>query len=1111
MTEVAVSPFSGAGLLDSGTMLAASIESKDWVGASLAGFGVLLDATSALMNPLGAAISWGVGWVLDHVYPLNDWLNKLTGDSAQVTVGSQNWADIATKLSTAADDLLRPLRSTLADAQSQAVDTYKALMSDMAEHVGMASQLASAISTGLSVAAGIVQFVHDLVRDAIADVVGSIVSLIVPTPNAIAGVGIKVASWAKRLGTKVDDLSLSFSSLKRLFEQAETLLGKVRKAFDDVHLGNHSSEAPSTPRPRTHEEGPDSAPGHPENPAQGAEPAHRCNQGGEPVDMATGYMFFARIDAQLPMALPLVLRRRHVSGFRHGRWFGTRWGSTLDEHLDTAAEGPVLVRWDGSTLMYPAIEVGAEAMPLGGADRWTLARINEDLYRVSDPVSGMVYSFYGHGRRKWVTDQRDLQGHWIRYDRNADGTPTTVVHHSGAQVKVSSFNSRISGFTVVGADGEEVGGTRFEFANGQLVQETTSDGATVRYQVDEVGRVINWVDPNNFSYTLRYDDQDRCVGEGPTDPNNATFRFSYQYLPGPAAGGHTTVIVNPDGTQQRYEVDHRDLVLARIDQGGNRYDFSYDEAGRKLTETDPLGNTTTFEWDDSSRLVGLIEADGTATRISYDATGLPARFVEPSGAATTQRFDESGRLVERVSPDLSVERWTYHDDQVLYTDPTGRTVTLWLDHFGLPVRAEDGLGAQVVERNGVGLPVRMTDPVGAVTELTWSGKARLLARANPDRTTESWVYDGQGNLTEHVDTAGRSTRYTYGTFDALNSIHNSDGSLLQFSYDAERRLSSVTNQNGQVWHYERDATGQVVAEVDYDARRTTYQLDAAGRVVASVNPAGQRLDFELDSVGRIVRRHADGEVTSLSYDAAGRLLAAEGPQVALARTYDAVGRLVAESVNGAETTWAFDAAGRRLERHTPTGASSQWLFDEAGQRAGLQLAGSGLRFARDQVGRALATEFAGGRIDSAFDSMGRLAARSAVGGQSSPWQVNYGYGPGGELLAVHDSVHGQRRYSLDAAGRITSVEGDTATEHYTYDPAGNITNAEWYTPNTDAATQGQRSYQGSLLVQAGRDRYEYDTAGRLTGRSRALLSGGVKQWRFTWNSLNQLTATTTPD
>jgi RHS repeat-associated protein len=123
---------------------------------------------------------------------------------------------------------------------------------------------------------------------------------------------------------------------------------------------------------------------------------------------------------------------------------------------------------------------------------------------------------------------------------------------------------------------------------------------------------------------------------------------------------------------------------------------------------------------------------------------------------------------------------------------------------------------------------------------------------------------------------------------------------------------------------------------------------------------------------------------------------------------------------------------------------------------------------------------------------------------------------------------GTRAFSLDPAGRITTVTGTGIatgpgpgpqwSEHYSYDPVGNISSAAWPALSDthgggwlDSTAQGPRSVSGTLTRRAGNIRYSHDAAGRVTQRTRTPISRKPETWRYRWNADNRLTAVTTPD
>ncbi|MCE1174897.1 MAG: DUF6531 domain-containing protein, partial [Propionibacteriales bacterium] len=355
---------------------------------------------------------------------------------------------------------------------------------------------------------------------------------------------------------------------------------------------------------------------------RGTEPGSRCNQIGEPVDAATGFVYFARLDARLPGDLPLVLQRRYVSGFSEGRLFGSRWGSTLDQRLQVSETQIALVRADCSVLNYPLLDEGQDGLPWGSADRWTLSRVGAGEYHAVDPVEGITYRFCGEGSDLWLDQISDAAGNWIRIERDAAGMPERVRHHGGYDISVTSHDGRITGFTLV-SEGTPRPLTRFDYVNCHLVGEVSPTGGVVRYEVDGAGRVIGWTDANNVSYVYRFDAEDRCVSEGLPDPRDNTYRYTYAYEAGPASRGMTTTITGPDGGVKRFEVDARGLVLVEVDELGGRIEYDYDSSSRKIAVRNQVGEQTSYEWDDASRMTRVTTADGAVTQVSYDDRGLP--------------------------------------------------------------------------------------------------------------------------------------------------------------------------------------------------------------------------------------------------------------------------------------------------------------------------------------------------------------------------------------------------------------------------------------------------------------------------------------------------------
>ena len=243
--------WSGSRLIEDGFDLKEAFESNSWVAGGLGTAATALDTAAAVMDPLGEALSAGVGWIIEHLGSLNEWLNELTGDSDAVTAAASTWTNIAAKLSSCAGDLDTVCSSRLAGQESLAVATFKTLQAGSSSHLRMTGQLAGAISGGLTVASMIVRMVHDMVRDAIADIIGKLASKVaigvltagLAAPWAVSSAIADVTSWATRLSKEVTDVATSAKNLKKLLDKAETLFRRVGKKWESLKASRAEKKA----------------------------------------------------------------------------------------------------------------------------------------------------------------------------------------------------------------------------------------------------------------------------------------------------------------------------------------------------------------------------------------------------------------------------------------------------------------------------------------------------------------------------------------------------------------------------------------------------------------------------------------------------------------------------------------------------------------------------------------------------------------------------------------------------------------------------------------------------------------------------------------------------
>lgn len=867
----------------------------------------------------------------------------------------------------------------------------------------------------------------------------------------------------------------------------------------------------------------------------------------DPVDVATGDVILSQVDLTLPGTLPLVLERRHRSGWQAGRWFGASWVSSFDQRLEVSETGVRGLFSDGRILTWPVpSDDQTPLLPVSGA-AWPLRRLPDSGYTVTDPKRGLTWRFGEHSARPAdaSTSSGDLvelplhevqhrggQSIGFRYDE--DGCPQGITHSGGYRAAVNVEAGHVTSLALHAPDGD-ITITRYEYdERGRLSGVINSSGLPLRFSYDDAGRLVGWLDRNGQSYRYAYDTLGRCMrGEGPGGALSGRFSYDEQAL--------TTRWTNVSGAVTTYALTPNRRVAAVTDPLNHVTSWEHDDRGRVTTRTDQLGRVTRYVYDQADNVIAVTRPDGAQALASYEQS-RPVVLTEPDGARWRQDYDERGNRTALIAPDGAVTQFSYDARGHLagITDAEGAVTQVSCDTAGLPVAVtRSGDGRTSCARDSFGRITELTGPDGGLTALTWTIEGSLTARALPDGASEAWSYDGEGNLTAHRDAAGGRTRYEYGPFDVLTSLTRPDGTRSDFAYDHELRPVGITHA-GLTWRYEYDAAGRLVSETDYNHATTSYSYDPAGQLTARVSAGDQRVVFGYDQTGNLTERATDDGLTAYGYDLVGRVVSARNGDADIRLERDAVGRVTAESCNGRELRSSYDLAGRVTSRATPSGAMTHWAYGPAGRPAIMTAAGHEIGFGYDPAGRETRRDLPGGlTLTQDWDQRGRLSSQSlsAIGtplpeGPAVPGQPGigrllqrrrYSYRPDGFIVGIDDLLVGYRAIDLDPSGRVTSVTGHDWAEEYAYDRVGNVTAATWpvtAAPASAAAApdgnwldpdaQGQREFSGTLIRRAGNVHYQHDEQGRVVQRQRTRISRKPATWRYEWNADNRLTSVVTP-
>ncbi|MER7955938.1 LamG-like jellyroll fold domain-containing protein [Streptomyces sp. NPDC096030] len=590
---------------------------------------------------------------------------------------------------------------------------------------------------------------------------------------------------------------------------------------------------------------------------------------------------------------------------------------------------------------------------------------------------------------------------------------------------------------------------------GEVTETRDSRGSVTRTQVDMLGRPVavtrpDYTPPGGTKITAVSRTEYNTAGQvsSMTDPLGRTTRFGYDQLGNlttktdPVVGGGTlptlaetefsglnSTETSLDGAGiSRYTWTPTGRQLSATDPTGARNEATYDELGRKLTETvierrpSTQNLTTRYTWDDASNQTASTTPGNRTTTGTYNAAGEVVSLTEPLGSVTKFGYDGLGRQIETV--DATQRRTTTRHDAL--GNITGTT------DYGTGTTA---LRSTNAEYDADGNRTASTSPTLARTTYAYDVLGRLTQQTEPVSAirsiTTTFGYDAVGNRTRLTDGRGHSTHYTFTPWNLPEST-------------VEPATDTHPEAGSRTWSTVYDAAGQSVAELLPGGveRKRTY--DALGRLTAESGTGAEAATtarkLQYDLAGRLTAVGSDdaSELNTYTYNDRGQLLSAAGPAGASSYAYDVDGNLTLRDTTGGSTSYGYDAAGRAdWSWDSITGSNVLYDFDAAG-RPTVE------RYATKAEGSTQYTETA--RRTFGYDTLGRLKSDRITdpSGAAETASTSYDYDLGDRLTrktTAGTAGASDNSYSYDQASRMTSWTEGSSNTAYEWDDSGNRTKA----------------------------------------------------------------------
>ena len=407
-----------------------------------------------------------------------------------------------------------------------------------------------------------------------------------------------------------------------------------------------------------------------------------------------------------------------------------------------------------------------------------------------------------------------------------------------------------------------------------------------------------------------------------------------------------------------------------------------------------------------------------------------------------------------AAADPLVWSFTYAADRNLMTsstNPLGQVTTFAYDANSNLTRTElpmvDG-DTPFVEyiRNGRGQAEQISRAEGLVRTMTYDDGTGDLTGTVTDPAglalTDSYIYDGIGNLTEYTDRRGGQWTYEWYPTRRLKTTTNPLGHITQYTYDADGNLLTVSKETGdthapwQTTAFAYTLGGQRAGLTGPRGEISTMDYDELGRLWQTTDPLGRVSELEYDALGRVSRRIGPlpGQEVGVTYTPNGEVAAlADAAGNGLAYAYDGFDRLERGTyADGSFEEHGYDKAGNRTGEQTRAGSVIDMTHDPLDRLRTRTLPGGSVRtFSYDLNDRLVQVADAHGTYSQEFDAAGRLTVATSPGGR----ELRYGYDADGNTTSLTHPDGFVVTYAYDELGRMTDIfEGDTTLlAHYEYD------------------------------------------------------------------------------
>jgi RHS repeat-associated protein len=557
-----------------------------------------------------------------------------------------------------------------------------------------------------------------------------------------------------------------------------------------------------------------------------------------------------------------------------------------------------------------------------------------------------------------------------------------------------------------------------------------------QYDYDNNGNRILTIDPRGKHTSYVYDDANRLIEIHYPDTTTEGYTYNWRgdVLTHTDQRGHITFYEydlagrlihvtyaygTADAGTVSYGYDNANRKISQTDPLNHITTYTYDNANHLLSIAAPLNHTTSYGYDDAGRRTSTTDADNHQTVFTYDIRGRLTRTTFVGGTYIEQIYDGNGNILSHRDQGNKTTTYVYNDANQLtsVTDPLTHATAYTFDEVGNLLTILDAKNHQI--------------------GFTYDALNRQTRKTLPDTSYEAFGYDLNDNLTSHRLADGQTNTFGYDDLNRLIQINYFDNQTVNFTYTLNSLRQTAVDARGTT-QYTYDNRDRITTIAQPNGQTVQYTYNPAGNRLTLATAAGT-VQYHYDDAERLDTVTDPSGVTGFVYDNLGLRTQKNLPNgVTVDYIYDSLNRLTSINQHKGTTTLAsyaytLDPVGNRLSVTEADNSSIQWTYDDAyrllseTRKDGSAVTTYQAAFTYDPAGNRSSQTVNGATTSYTYNSLDQMLTAGAI---------QYQYDGRGNLQRITNGSN-VTQYTFNAADKLTNVALPNSTNiAYTYDADG---------------------------------------------------------------------------